>query len=508
MKKLVFALMLFFVAVFMTTGQNASPMDLILLLDTSSSMSAFYQGVNDYLTGPFLREFLRIGDTFHLIPFSGKSAVDISRRVEGRGDVETIIGRMLLQYPLDPWSDIPGALRFAEEYAGTLPGSRPKKIVLVTDGDVSPAPGSASGSLDAAGFESFLSDARARLSRKGIDLAYVKAPVTAVPSSVPPSVSRPSEAPKTAERPPAAEKPPVSAERPPESRPPAASPETAPVPVPAETGPVTAAAPPGDTAAAAPGNAAPPEAAAAASPESAVPSRQPQPPRRESPAAEESRRPAGEFSAGSLPLPLIIGLSILGLLVLGLVIFLAARRLQGTPNRAMAQAAASRPREESPQAPPPQGHNTDLLNSYAANRKPRTGPYENKYRPRETDYEGPLLLNLFVEDQNTAIGKRNIHAVKSGYNFTVGGSRSDFLIFLVHVPPHIGEIRYEGQNCTFIPRKPQYFPDTGSQPVPDCIGKTIRIISDKNYEIRFRLERYEDPLKALNRLLHSVRVPG
>ncbi|MDR0623259.1 MAG: hypothetical protein LBG10_02400, partial [Treponema sp.] len=62
--------------------------------------------------------------------------------------------------------------------------------------------------------------------------------------------------------------------------------------------------------------------------------------------------------------------------------------------------------------------------------------------------------------------------------------------------------------CTFIPRKPQYFPDIGSQQVPDCIGKTIRIISDKKYELNFRMERYEDPLKALNRLLRSVQVPG
>jgi hypothetical protein len=556
MKKLVFTLTLFFVTVFMIMGQSASPKDLILLLDTSSSMSAFYRGTNDYLTGPFLGEFLRIGDTFHLIPFSGKSAVDISRRVEGRGDVETIIGRMLLQYPLEPWSDIFGALSFAEQYAGTLPESRPKKIVLVTDGDASPPPESASRSMDAAGFESLLSDVRVRLSRKGIDLAWVKAPVTAALSSGRPpapatAAAKAPEAPKPAERPPVAERPSSSTpERPPESRPPATSPTVPPpaerppvaerpssstperppesrppaasptVPPPAETGPAAAAVPQGpaeappegtaeSTAAAGSPDTAPPESTAAASSESAAeaPRQQPPPPRRKSPAVE-SREPAGGFSADSMPLPLIIGLSILGILVLGLVIFLAARRLQGTPNRVMAQAAAPAPREEPLQAQPAGGHNTDLLNSYAASRKPRTGPYENKYRPRETDYEGPLLLNLFVEDQNTAIGKRNIHAVKSGYNFTVGGGRSDFLIFLVPVPSHIGEIRCEGQNCTFIPRKPQYFPDTGSQSVPDCIGKTIRIISDKNYEIRFRLERYEDPLKALNRLLHSVQVPG
>jgi hypothetical protein len=118
------------------------------------------------------------------------------------------------------------------------------------------------------------------------------------------------------------------------------------------------------------------------------------------------------------------------------------------------------------------------------------------------------MLNLFVEDQNTAIGKRNIHAVKQGYSFTVGGGKSDFLIFLVPIPPHIGEIRCDGANCTFIPRKPKYFPDIGSQQVPDCIGKIIRVVSDKNYELHFRMERYEDPLRALNRLLHSVNVPG
>jgi hypothetical protein len=503
MKKLVFALVLFFVTVFITVGQNSSPADLILLLDTSSSMSASYRGVNDYLTGPFLGEFLRIGDTFHLIPFSDTSAVDISRRIEGRGDVETIIGRILLQYPLDPWSDIPGALDFVEEYAGTLPGSRPRKVILVTDGDVSPAPGSPSRRLDAAEFEGFVSDARTRFARKGIDLVYVKAPIAAVPSSgrppAPPAARAP-ETPKPAERPPVAERPPSStpAEQPPESRPPAAPPETVQAPSPAETGAADAPAPAESGTAAAPENTAPPPGSAAAPP--------PEPPRRESPPAE-IREPAGGFSADGLPLPLIIGLSILGLLVLGLVVFLAARRLQGTPNRAMARAAAPVVPEKEPPKPP-QGHNTDLLNRYAANRKPRSGPYENKYRPRETDYEGPLLLNLFVEDQNTAIGKRNIHSVKPGNSFTVGGGHSDFLIFLVPVPPHIGEIHCEGQNCTFIPRKPQYFPDTGSQSVPECIGKTIRIISDKKYEIRFRLERYEDPLKALNRLLHSVQVPG
>jgi hypothetical protein len=112
-----------------------------------------------------------------------------------------------------------------------------------------------------------------------------------------------------------------------------------------------------------------------------------------------------------------------------------------------------------------------------------------------------------VEDQNTAIGRRNIHIVKPGYTFTLGGGRSDFLIFLVPIPPRIAEIRSDGRQCTFIPKKPQFFPDIGSQSIPNCIGKTIRVISEKNYELRIRLERYEDPLAALNRLLNSVSLP-
>jgi hypothetical protein len=114
------------------------------------------------------------------------------------------------------------------------------------------------------------------------------------------------------------------------------------------------------------------------------------------------------------------------------------------------------------------------------------------------------MLSLFVEDQNTAIGRRNIHLLKQGYSLSIGGGKSDFLIFLVPLPPAIAEIRYNGRSCDLIPRKPQYFPDLGSSELANCIGETVRVVSDKRYELRFRFELYEDPLQALNRLLTSV----
>jgi len=119
-----------------------------------------------------------------------------------------------------------------------------------------------------------------------------------------------------------------------------------------------------------------------------------------------------------------------------------------------------------------------------------------------------VLLNLFVADQNTAIGKRNIHSLKPGYAYSIGGGNSDFLIFLVPVPPHIAEVMLDGRNCAFTPKKPEFFPDIGSQTIPNCIGKTFRVISEKKYELHIRLERYEDPLTALNKMLRSIKVPG
>ena len=163
----------------------------------------------------------------------------------------------------------------------------------------------------------------------------------------------------------------------------------------------------------------------------------------------------------------------------------------------------------------------ELMSSYAQSQKSQARPSleyrspEMKPMPKDKIYDdslynegGPAMLNFFVEDQNTAIGRRNIHTTKTGYSFSVGGGKSDFLIFLVPIPPGIASVHYDGRNCTFTPLKPQYFPDIGAQSIPNCIGKTIRVISDKRYELHIRIERYEDPLKVLNKLLNSISVPG
>ncbi|MDR1575838.1 MAG: VWA domain-containing protein [Treponema sp.] len=564
MKKDIIALILVLGA-FLVYGQNAGPIDLILLLDTSASMSDSYEDVQNYISGAFLKEFLRAGDTFHLIPFSDKPRVDFARRFEGRGELETIIGRMFLQYPLDPWSDIPAALSFAESYAASLP-SRPKKIVLVSDGDSAPPPGSASRSYDEAGLTGLINETKTRLGGKGIDLYYTRinpgkplanlpgsertplpqaAPAQPArapdrPASPTPSVPRP--APST---PPAADRPAAQTPDMPQAQAQATQPAQAPGAPPAQPAqapdrpasstpsvppPAPSTPPATDRPAARTPDSPPPvqelpspaaetvppagvlDDAPVEVPPAAVPAPPPDAPPVQTPPAGAGSRLFGD----GLPLPLLIGIAVLGLLAAGLVIFLVTRRLQGSPNRAMAMAAAPPPRQApvplpEENLPPFKDHSRDLASFAASRPKQRTTPYAD-HRPLSAmpaEFpSGPVLLNLFVEDQNTFIGRRNIHALKSGYSFTVGGGKSDFLIFLVPVPAAIGEVRRDGNSCTFIPRKPAYFPDLGSRELPDCIGKTIRVVSDKEYELRFRVERWEDPLLALNRLLNSIKVPG
>jgi hypothetical protein len=228
-----------------------------------------------------------------------------------------------------------------------------------------------------------------------------------------------------------------------------------------------------------------------------------------------SGKPKTSRESGAFPLPLIIALAAAALLILGIILFFATRKLRSGPNRVIAKAASPKPsyKVEKKEKTNYTNQGEDIAKYAAVQNKQRTTPYAN--RPARTESSrtainpsGPLLLNLFVEDQNTAIGKRNIHSLKPGYSLSVGGGKSDFLIFLVPVASSIGEIRRDGGLCTFIPRKSKYFPDLGSNELRDCINKTIRVVSDRNYEVRFRFEQYEDPLQELNRLFNSLRVPG
>lgn len=525
-RKLLFVLLLIFTSL-IVYGQAAQSIDLILLLDTSTGMSSSYENVNNYITGSFLTEFLRTGDTFHLIAFSSTPRLDSARRVTSRGDIETIIGRMLLQYPIESASNIGSAISYAEQYTASLP-ARPKKIVLVSSG--------------ATDTSALVNAARQRLSARNATIDFVQVtpgqPLANLPVSGRPAL-RTSTAAQTATSgtQPGAQTSTQTTTQPATS---GAQPSTQTTTQPgAQTGTTAASGTqPGTQAAtsveerSAAGDTVTDTAAGQAQTDTTALADGTEGARATDDSIEPSavtgdiiagdqaetaadrfpwasRRPGEGIKIFGASLPAIIGVIILLLLILGIIIFMLSRRLGSSPNRVMAEVASGGKED-----PPFVDHSKDLARYAAVQNRQRTTPYTDRpvkqenVKPVAINPSGPLLLNLFVEDQSIAIGKRNIHSLKSGYGLSVGGGKSDFLIFLVPIPQNIGELRRKGSQLTFIPRKPKYFPDLGSNELRDCLNKTIRIISDKNYELRFRFEMYEDPLISLNRMLHSIKVPG
>ena len=539
MKKLLFVLILvthLVFGVFCQSANSSGPVDLVVLLDTSASMSASYKETSDYLIGPFLREFLRIGDTFHLISFSGAPKLEMSRRIEGQGDVEAIVARMLLMYPLDPESNLSGALSFAESFASSL-SNRSKKIVLISDGDASNT-------------QSLVDASSSRFRGLGADLQYIKVPVTGGgPSSgrgtpAQTASSQGSQTAQTAQQglqtaqqgsqtaqqgSQSAQQGSQTAQQGSQTAQGTAQaaqttePANAQTSQPAQQG----SSQPGQTtqttestqpSGSAQGTQGASQAGSSQASGTVTTTQESSgasgPVQIQSPSTQgTSQTQAAQASSsgaaiGNMSLPLIIALALLLLLILILIIIFASRRLHKSPNRVISKAASPVSSSDTKASQYTESRKTEQILAYPPTQMkplPKDKVYDENILPNDGS---PVLLNLFVADQNTAIGKRNIHSVKSGYSFTVGGGNSDFLIFLVPIPPHIADVRLDGRNCTLIPRKPQYFPDIGSQTVSNCIGKTIRVISDKKYELHIRLERYEDPINALNKMLRSIKVPG
>jgi len=526
MKRNFLIFLLIISAFFYAYGQNNSPIDLVLLLDTSQGMSSSYDNVNNYITGPFLREFLRVGDTFHLITFSANQRLDSARIIYGIGDIETIIARMLIQYPVENGSNVANALTFTERYVTSLP-PRSKKIVLITTGGPDT--------------NTLITASKQRISSKNVTLDYIQVTPGRPLSNLPKS-NRPDAKATAANANPTPSTTVVT------SPPPSQTGTTAQTGTSAGTsGKETTS---GTSTASDANKSSGTNATSAESSTSGTNSTagtgtastegtssttetvsggteqvttdasvsQTTPSGDNDTSVSDNTDTSGTSNVTSKgkekdesSLASILLIVIIAVVILGLIAYFASRRLGSSPNRVMAKVSSSEPKEDKTRF---KDHSKDLA-SYAAGQSRRSTPYENRPVKLDKDKQpvinpsGPLLLNLFVDDQNTEIGKRNVHSLKSGYSLSVGGGNADdFLIFLVPMPSRIGEVRRNGSSLTFIPQKPKYFPDIGSNEVKDCINKTIRVVSDKNYEMRFRFEMYEDPLVALNRMLMSVKVPG
>jgi Mg-chelatase subunit ChlD len=120
--------------------------------------------------------------------------------------------------------------------------------------------------------------------------------------------------------------------------------------------------------------------------------------------------------------------------------------------------------------------------------------------------KGPLI-ELQVSLQNSKVGFRNIRGIEPGRKRTVGGGWSAFLIFLVPLPRRIAEIHFDGHSYSFRVVKTKFFPDA-PETIEECLGVDIPLVSDKGFPIVIRFVRYISPLERIHGLLRAVYEQG
>ncbi|WP_169311864.1 vWA domain-containing protein [Gracilinema caldarium] len=669
-----------------TFANEQSSIDLVVVLDTSASMYVHNKEVSEFVIGPLLKDFLRYGDTFHLISFSSTAKTEISRKIEGIGDIETVIGRLLLLYPLDKYSDIVAALQYTGRYLRDLPENRLKTVVFITDGDQNPSPTSPNKGLSKEDLEKAIGEAASILKGNGWKFYYIRVPQdlsfrsneirkpiqgkektgrtdtgigkTGEGSNKANSTEAQNSEVKTDSNAKALSeqgekgKPVDSA---------SATEDVSDLVTQELNIPITELNPEQGSEIISTTIGAIsvifPESVGKVTRDFSIPIRVNNPsshsvyletqailvegidrlkrksfkeimPRSESvidlyvglpesykpgsillniepqfagairinPSSALIRADLVENTLSSLvfkiaPLLFLIG-GILFAGILAIIIIAVLRKLQKNPGLAMAEAlhttkeaAASvsasgqtTPAEKLDPGLRPAGRSAvnfnhtlqqaiypekdtstvELMAAFAKKKAAEkqqgpnlplqhtqvTSPVQSELPKKDAIKTsallpafsafqesssagiatkpdlfsepqlairrptGRIMLNLFVQDQNTAIGKRNVHFMKAGHRLTLGGHNSDFLIFLVPLPHRIADVYFDGEQLTLIPRRPEFFPETGSEPLYNCVDTLIHIKSAKGYDLYIRFEKYQDPLQTLNSFLKSVEMPG
>ncbi len=176
MNKRAAVLLLLALVLFVLPLAGQEKVDLIVLLDSSKSMFTYYNDVIDYVLSGTVREYMRFGDTFHLITFADSTTVEMTQPLRTEQDLRSVIARLYLLYPLGRNTDLVTALKNVHGYVAGLPASSTKYIILITDGMHSPAPGTAYADMDAAGVTKEISDAATHIKDNGWILKIVRIP--------------------------------------------------------------------------------------------------------------------------------------------------------------------------------------------------------------------------------------------------------------------------------------------------------------------------------------------
>jgi len=475
--------------------------DVIVMVDTSESMFPVFDDVVNYLLRDLLENRLHTGDSFHLLSFADTPEQEIQLDIEDRGDVTAVIDRILLLRPLGQYTDLVAAVDFLYGYTEAIDAQNRKLILLLTDGIHDPPPGSPN-RLDEQGVVARLLESSQKIRQEGWDVHILRMPggeavgeaseasgsgidvldqlsdqlesevlayedvekesltdqLTGFSTlkfpdslgrvrrnfSVPLAVRNNSEQSRDYTL--------VGME----SASAALLRRPAKVTVPAnQTADLVA-------------YLRLPSGIEPGAHDLAVSLEFSDPQVRISPLQGTltfEYVPVVGWKEARLPLPYLLyalgALILIGVIIL--LVFVIRHRMQDAAfDRLFAGVAETRRRRKSIR---------------------------------------PLILK--VDSQNPNIGTRNIRPVPPSSRRSVGGDGSTFLIYYIPMPRRIGDIRNDGKKYSFVPRRPEFFPDL-SKPLDHCLDKPIRAVSSRGREITFHFHEYVSPLEQLNRLMRSV----
>lgn len=155
---------------------DAEALDVVVLLDVSQSTLPYFEDVTDYVISSVVKDYLRRGDTFHLLSFGETAQAEIAQRVTDEDDVKAVLGRLYLLVPLAPYSDLVGALSYLNQYLADLPESRRKVVIMITDGVQNPPPTSPSFGASPEQVNSDIEAAASRIRANGWPVRIIQLP--------------------------------------------------------------------------------------------------------------------------------------------------------------------------------------------------------------------------------------------------------------------------------------------------------------------------------------------
>lgn len=157
-------------------AQQNTANDIVVLLDTSSSMLPYFDTITEEILPELAVNFVRQGDTFHLISFNVSQTLETAQIIKSQDDVEKLVSRFFLLYPLGKNSDFVSALKYTAQYTSALRVNSNKTIVLISDGLHSPGATSDPASFSFEKTKSEIDSITGKMKSSGWDVYFIKTP--------------------------------------------------------------------------------------------------------------------------------------------------------------------------------------------------------------------------------------------------------------------------------------------------------------------------------------------